>query len=107
MAQGTTKTIFVIVRDLSFKSEQIVLDLIRYLAEALPQIQITRIGNELEILMPSKLSKRAIRLRIKKFLYKKGLNGDFRPISYRVAEKTGKKDGYEVKEKKILELSYY
>ena len=36
-------------------------------------------------------------------LYKKGLNNDFRPISY----KTTDAEGYTVKEKKIIELAYY
>ena len=53
--------------------------------------------------MPEKLSKRAIKLRIKKFLYKQGLDNDFRPISLKTADK----DGYIIKEKRILELSYY
>ena len=35
--------------------------------------------------------------------YKKGLNKDFRPILYKSADK----EGYTVKEKEIIELSYY
>ncbi|NVM36789.1 MAG: hypothetical protein HWN81_14430 [Candidatus Lokiarchaeota archaeon] len=97
------KSFTINVKDLSFKSEQHVLDLIRFLSEALPQITLDRKGNEVNVDMPSKLSKRALRLRIKKFLYKKGLSNDFRPISY----KTTEVEGYTVKEKKIIELSYY
>jgi len=107
MSRVNTKTIFVNVRDLSFKSEQIVIDLIRYIVEQLPQIEVIRNANELEIVMPINMSKRVIRLRIKKFLYKKALNDDFRPISYRSYEKDIVKDGYMVKEKKILEMTYY
>ena len=98
-----TKSFIINVKDLSFKSEQHVLDLIRFLSEALPQITLDRNGNEINVEMPSKLSKRALRLRIKKFLYKKGLYNDFRPISY----KTTEAEGYTVKEKKIIELAYY
>ncbi len=97
------KSFIINVKDLSFKSEQYVLDLIRFLSEALPQIILNRNGNDIGVEMPNKLSKRALRLRIKKFLHKKGLYNDFRPISY----KTSESEGYIVKEKKIVELSYY
>ncbi len=97
------KSFIINIKDLSFKSEQHVLDLIRFLSEALPQIILNRNGNDIDVEMPNKLSKRALRLRIKKFLHKKGLYNDFRPISY----KTTESEGYIVKEKKIVELSYY
>lgn len=98
-----TKQIFINVKDLSFKSDHFVIDLIRYLSEALPQIEIVRDVNELEIKAPIDLSKRIIRLRIRKYLYKKKLDGDYRPISYIDPEK----DGYIVKEKKLAEFTYY
>ena len=97
------KSFLINVKDLSFKNEQHVLDLIRFLSEALPQITLNRNGNDISVEMPNKLSKRALRLRIKKFLHKKGLYSDFRPISF----KTTENEGYIVKEKKIIELSYY
>ncbi|MFW9969736.1 MAG: hypothetical protein ACFFDF_06010 [Candidatus Odinarchaeota archaeon] len=98
-----TKSFIINVKDLSFKSEQHVLDLIRFLSEALPQINLDRNGNDINVQMPNKLSKRVLRLRIKKFLYKNGLHNEFRPISY----KTSENEGYAVKEKKIVELAYY
>ncbi len=101
--ESDVKNITVNIRDLSFKSEQYVNDLIRYLAEALPQIKIEREGYDLDVIAPFNLSKRVIRLRIKKFLYKKGLNDDYRPISLNNTDK----DGYIVKEKKVVEFSYY
>ena len=97
------KSFTINVKDLSFKNEQHVLDLIRFLSEALPQINLERNGNDIDVEMPKKLSKRALRLRIKKFLFKNGLYNDFRPISF----KTTETEGYIVKEKKIVELSYY
>ncbi|MBA7624350.1 hypothetical protein ES703_31757 [subsurface metagenome] len=97
------KSFTINVKDLSFKSEQHVLDLIRYLSEALPQITLDRNGNDINVEMPNKLSKRTLKLRIKKFLHKKGLYNDYRPISY----KTNETEGYIVKEKKLIELSYY
>ena len=97
------KSFMINIKDLSFKNEQYVLDLIRFLSEALPQITLNRNGNDISVEMPNKLSKRALRLRIKKFLHKKGLYNDFRPISY----KTTENEGYIVKEKKMIELSYY
>lgn len=103
MSEEKNKLLTINVKDLSFKSDQHVIDLVRFLAEALPQIDLNRDGNEINVEMPLNLSKRAIRLRIKKYLYKKGLNKDFRPISL----KTTEKEGYTVKEKKIVELSYY
>jgi len=99
----TKKSFIINVKELSFKSEQHVLDLIRFLSEALPQIILNRNGNDIDVEMPNKLSKRALRLRIRKFLHKKGLYNDFRPISY----KTTESEGYIVKEKKMVELSYY
>ncbi len=102
MSDGN-KSFTINVKDLSFKSEQHVLDLIRFLSEALPQVIFNRTGNDISVEMPNKLSKRALKLRIKKFLHKKGLYNDFRPISY----KTTENEGYIVKEKKIIELSYY
>lgn len=101
--KSNTKIITINVRDLSFKSEQYVIDLIRFLSEALPQIELNREGNEIDIEAPINLSKRVIRLRIRKFLYKKKLNGDFRPISLNNTDK----DGYIVKERRIIELAYY
>ncbi|MHA2182107.1 MAG: hypothetical protein ACXAAH_11870 [Promethearchaeota archaeon] len=102
MSEVETKTIIIFVKDLSFKSDQHVVDLIRFLAEALPQINLDRDGNELNVSLPQSLSRRALKLRIKKFLYKKGLNKDFRPISYKSADK----EGYSIKEKKLIDVSY-
>lgn len=99
MSEASTKTIIVDVKELSYKSEQIVLDLTRYLTEALPQIEVSREGNKLEIVMPINLSKKAIKLRIKKFLHKKAIKDDYRPISF--------KEGYIVKEKRQIQLAYY
>ena len=103
MSEAGTKPIVINTKDLSFKSDQLVDDLTRFLIESLPKLKVTREGNEIGIEMPKKLSKRAIKLRIKKFLYKKGIDNDFRPISL----KTVDKEGYTIKEKKILELTYY
>ncbi|MCK4284793.1 MAG: hypothetical protein KAX18_01270 [Candidatus Lokiarchaeota archaeon] len=103
MSDVESKEITIFVKDLSFKNDQHVVDLIRYLAEALPQINLDRDGNELNVLLPINLSKRALKLRIKKFLHKKGLYKDYRPISYKAADK----EGYLIKEKKIIDLSYY
>ncbi len=99
----TNKSFTINVKDLSFKSEQHVLDLIRFLSEALPQIKLNRNGNDINVEMPIKLSKRALRLRIKKFLHKNNLSNNFRPISYKTVET----EGYMIKEKKLVELSYY
>jgi hypothetical protein len=103
MSEVESKTITINVKDLSFKSDQHVVDLIRFLAEALPQIKLDRDGNELKVVLPINQSRRVLRLRIKKFLYKKGLNKDFRPISYKSTDK----EGYSIKEKKLIDLSYY
>jgi len=78
-------------------------DLMRSISEMLPQVDINRKGNDLELTTPLHLSNRTIKLRIKKFLHQKGLKDKFRPISY----KTDDKVGYMVLEKKIIELSYY
>lgn len=101
--EESTKELFINVKDLSFKSDQLVVDLMRYLTEALPQLQITRNGMELDVIAPFKLSKRVVKLRLKKYLHKKGVSGEYRPIAMNDLNK----DGYVIKEKKILELSYY
>jgi hypothetical protein len=103
MSQVETKQIALNVKDLSFKSEQHVIDLLRYLNEALPQISINRDGFDVEIITPQKLSKKVIKLRIKRFLHKKELNNDFRPISFKDANK----NGYIIKEKKLPKITYY
>jgi hypothetical protein len=103
MSQVDTKQILLNIKDLSFKSEQHVVDLLRYLAEALPQININRNGFDVELIAPKKLSKNVIKLRIKRFLYKKELNNDFRPISFKGADQ----NGYIIKQKKSVKLSYY
>ena len=102
MSEDTT-VYYINIKDLSFKSEHFVIDLMRYLSEALPQINVVRYGNELEIETPTTLSKRAIKLRIKKYLYRKKIDNEFRPIAFIDPDK----DGYIVKEKKIFEISYY
>jgi len=103
MSRTNEKKIIVNVRDLSFKSEQAVVDLIRFLAEQLPQIDLVRNGNELEITAPEKMSKKVIRLRIRKYLHRKGLKEEFRPISF----KNDENEGYIIKEKKVIQLTYY
>lgn len=78
-------------------------ELLRFLVEQLPQIEVDRNGDQLEIAMPEKLSKKAVKLRIKKFLHQKNLFNEFRPIFYRTHEF----EGYMIKKRKALELSYY
>lgn len=103
MSYFETKQLIIEVKELSFEKDQHVNDLERFLTEQLPQIEISRNGNELEVKMPIKLSKRVLKLRIKKFLYQKGLNDKFRPISYKKIDS----NGYMVKRKKVIELTYY
>ena len=103
MSENDTKELTIEVKDLSIEKEQHVDDLLRFLEEQLPQIEISRSGNQVGVIMPFNMSRRAIKLRIKKFLYRKNLNEKFRPISY----KTLDNQGYMIKEKKTLELTYY
>ncbi|MHA2473987.1 MAG: hypothetical protein ACXAES_12215 [Promethearchaeota archaeon] len=42
MSDTKNKSIVINVKDLSFKSDQHVVDLVRFLAEAIPQIDLTR-----------------------------------------------------------------
>ncbi len=104
MSKGDSKSIILDIKDLiNFGKEQYVAELMRFLAEILPQIDIKRNANELEITMPENLSKRVIRLRIRKFLHQNGLYDDFRPISINISDKVG----YRIKQKKRVEISYY
>jgi hypothetical protein len=103
MSKTETKQLTIELKELIFEKDQYATDLVRFLNEQLPNIEISRNGNQLEVIMPERLSKRAVKLRIKKFLYKKGLNDKFRTISY----KTNEFDGYRVKRKKVIELTYY
>jgi len=103
MSENDTKELTIVVKDLSIEKEQHVDDLIRFLEERLPQIELSRSGNEVGVVMPSDMSRRAIKLRIKKFLHRKNLTEKFRPISY----KTSDNQGYMIKEKRTLELTYY
>ncbi|TXT62795.1 MAG: hypothetical protein BAJALOKI1v1_850003 [Promethearchaeota archaeon] len=101
MSESETKKIYVDIRELSYKKDQYVQDLVVFLKEKLPQLEIDRKSNELEITMPLSLSNRSIKLRIKKFLYKTDLKDDYRPIS-----NPGDKEGYKVKLRKVFETSY-
>ncbi len=103
MSENDTKEITIDVKDLSIEKDQHVDDLLRFLEEQLPQIEISRSGSEIEVVMPEQMSRRAIKLRIKKFLHRKNLTEKFRPISY----KTTDNQGYMIKERRSLELTYY
>lgn len=103
MSENDTKELTIEVKDLSIEKEQHVDDLLRFLEEQLPQVEISRSGNEVGVVMPHEMSIRVIKLRIKKFLHRKNLTAKFRPISY----KTSDTQGYMIKEKKTLELTYY
>ncbi len=99
MSMMEKKLIKVNLKDLIYKGEQHIEDLTRYLTEALPQIELSRNGNVLELKTPNSMSKRAIKLRLKKFLHKNKLKEELRPIS--------SQEGYTIKEKKRLDFTYY
>ena len=103
MSEDNTKELTIDVKDLSIEKEQYIEDLLRYLEEQLPQIEMSRSGNSIELTVPSKMSNRVIKLRIKKFLHRKKLTEKYRPISYNSSDIKG----YRIKEKRTLELTYY
>ncbi|GAH44357.1 unnamed protein product [marine sediment metagenome] len=103
MSEDNTKELTIDVKDLSIEKEQYIEDLLRFLEEQLPQIEISRNGNSIELIMPKKMSNRVIKLRLKKFLHRKNLTEKYRPISYNDSEIKG----YRIKEKRTLELTYY
>jgi hypothetical protein len=103
LSEDNTKELTIDVKDLSIEKEQYIEDLLRYLEEQLPQIEISRSGNSIELTVPSKMSNRVIKLRIKKFLHRKKLTEKYRPISYNSSDIKG----YRIKEKRTLELTYY
>lgn len=103
MSNAVTKRFIINVKDLSLEKEQHVEDLLRFLTEQLPQIELSRTANEVEVIIPHSMSKRTLKLRLKKFLHQKNIKDQFRPISYRTADH----EGYMIKEKKAMELSYY
>ena len=103
MSENDTKELTIDVKDLSMEKEQYIEDLLRYLEEQLQQIEISRSGNRIELTVPSTMSNRVIKLRIKKFLHRKNLKEKYRPISYNSSDIKG----YRIKEKRTLELTYY
>ena len=103
MSEDNTKELTIDVKDLSIEKEQYIEDLLRFLEEQLPQIEISRSGNSIQLIIPKKMSNRVIKLRIKKFLHRKNLTEKYRPISYNDSEI----QGYRIKEKRTLELTYY
>ena len=103
MSEDNTKELTIDVKDLSIEKEQYIEDLLRFLEEQLPQIVISRSGNSIELIMPNKMSNRVIKLRLKKFLHRKNLTEKYRPISNNNSEI----QGYIIKEKRTLELTYY
>jgi len=78
MSENDTKELTIVVKDLSIEKEQHVDDLLRFLEERLPQIELSRSGNEVGVVMPSDMSRRAIKLRIKKFLHRKNLTEKYK-----------------------------
>jgi len=103
LSEDNTKELTIDVKDLSIEKEQYIEDLLRFLEEQLPQIEISRSGNSIQLIIPKKMSNRVIKLRIKKFLHRKNLTEKYRPISYNDSEI----QGYRIKEKRTLELTYY
>ena len=103
MSKDNTKELTIDVKDLSIEKEQLIDDLLRFLEEQLPQIEISRSGNSIELNVPNSMSNRVIKLRIKKFLHRKNLTEKYRPISYNTSDIKG----YRIKEKRTLELTYY
>jgi len=103
LSEDNTKELTIDVKDLSIEKEQYIEDLLRFLEEQLPQIELSRSGNSIELIIPSKMSNRVIKLRIKKYLHRKNLTEKFRPISYTTSDIKG----YRIKEKRSLKLSYY
>jgi hypothetical protein len=103
MSNDEIKRVFIEVKDLSLEKEQYVEDLLRFLTEQLPQIELSRSANDIEVKMPLNMSKRTLKLRLKKYLHQKNIKEKFRPISYKTADH----NGYMIKEKKTAELSYY
>lgn len=103
MSENDTKKLTIVVKELSIEKDQHVDDLLRFLEEHLPQIELSRSGNEVEVVMPSDMSRRVIKLRIKKFLHRKNLTEKFRAISHKKSDN----QGYMIKEKRTLELTYY
>jgi len=103
LSEDNTKELTIDVKDLSIEKEQYIEDLQRFLEEQLPQIEISRSGNSMELIVPSTMSNRVVKLRIKKFLHRKNLTEKYRPISYNSSDIKG----YRIKEKRTLELTYY
>ena len=103
MSEDNTKELTIDVKDLTVEKDQLIEDLLRFLEEHLSQIEISRSGNNIELIVPNKMSNRVIKLRIKKFLHRKNLTEKYRPISYNTSDIRG----YRIKEKKTLELTYY
>ena len=103
MSEDNTKELTIDVKDLSIEKEQYIEDLQRFLEEQLPQIEISRSGNSMELIVPSTMSNRVVKLRIKKFPHRKNLTEKYRPISYNSSDIKG----YRIKEKRTLELTYY
>ena len=106
MSKADTKSLVIYLRASETTTkwkEDFTNELIRLISEMLPLVDVKKNGNRLEIETPSTFSKRALKLRIKKFLHQKNLKEDFRVVSYNTSEV----DGYQVIEKKIIELSYY
>ncbi len=107
MSKKSSNIVIIEANELNYKKgfsgNELIEGLTRFLAEALPKLKITLNGTDIEIEKPERLSKRAIKLRIKKYLYKKGIDNDYRAIALLSPDK----EGYTIKEKKILELAYY
>lgn len=106
MSKADTKSLIIYLRASETTTkwkEDFTNELIRLISEMLPLVEINQSGNRLEIETASNFSKRTLKLRIKKFLHQKNLKDDFRVVSYNTSEA----NGYQIIEKKTIELSYY
>jgi hypothetical protein len=104
MSNSETKGLAIDVKDLSLDKEQYVEDLLRFLSEQLPSIELSRNANKIDVQMPSSMSRKVLKLRLKKFLHQKALKDKYRPIAFRTPDDD---QGFMIKEKKTIELTYY
>lgn len=92
--QQPTKELFVDAEQLAYDKDEYVNDLGRFLNEHLG-FEVVRTGNKLKVLADPDFSKRALKTRIKKFLYITDLKLRYRPIAV-----NGEPDAYQIHRRK-------
>ncbi|WP_457559673.1 hypothetical protein [Candidatus Harpocratesius sp.] len=77
------------VSKISAMKEKHIEQIMQYLEENVPDSKITKDGNLVKIEVPISISKKVLKLRIKKYIYQAGLKDEFKIVALPKGETSG------------------